>query len=111
VAITTVLVLGIGGIGVGLGAMKPDFRADNPAKIVGSLNGLVFLLVALCYTGLVLLLLAYPLWAVHRLSRGDELADERLGLALALVVLTLLAAAAATAVPLWLGARSLEQRE
>ncbi|HUP64079.1 MAG TPA: hypothetical protein VM557_02210 [Thermoanaerobaculia bacterium] len=58
---TTALV----GMGVGLGALAPDFRTENPTEVALSLGGLGYMAASMLYVGLIMFLMARP---VQRLA-------------------------------------------
>jgi hypothetical protein len=47
-------------MGVGLGALAPDFNAENPLQVGLSLGGFGYMAVALAYVGGMMLLMARP---------------------------------------------------
>lgn len=49
-------------MGVGFGAMAPDFKSENPTEVAVSLSGLAYMALSLLYVGVVMFLLARPLW-------------------------------------------------
>ncbi len=69
-----VLAFGMSGIGVALGAVYPNFKADNAARIATGPSGVLFMLLALLLTAVVLLLEAGPVWLWLRAeARGRSL--------------------------------------
>lgn len=64
-ATTAVMAVGIAGLAVGMGAQMPDFKAENLAKVASGFGGVVYMACALVYLGAVVLLEAYPTWAVY----------------------------------------------
>jgi ABC-2 type transport system permease protein len=50
------------GLGVGLGAAFPKFQATSPSDIPMSAGGLLYITLALAYTALMTLILAWPAW-------------------------------------------------
>lgn len=66
---TTVLV----SMGVGLGAMSPDFRRENPMEVALSLGGLGYMALSMLYIGTMMFLLALPVRRfVMRIVFGAE---------------------------------------
>ncbi|MFN2442651.1 MAG: hypothetical protein ABR517_08205 [Thermoanaerobaculia bacterium] len=49
-------------MGVGFGAMAPDFKSENPTELAVSLSGLAYMALSLLYVGVVMFLVARPLW-------------------------------------------------
>jgi len=47
-------------LGVGLGAMMPDFNAENPAKVAASFGGLLYMTSALVFLTGIIAIQAYP---------------------------------------------------
>lgn len=101
--ITPVLGLGIGGLGVGLGALLPNFRAANPAKIVAGLGGMAYMLAAVAYVVLGTAIVAYPLLAAWRTGSAPW------GLALPAYLGLWLATGLAAGLALWAGGRRWER--
>ncbi len=56
VVITSTLV----GLGVGLGALAPDFRSENPVQVALSLGGFAYMSLSLLYVGLMMFLFTRP---------------------------------------------------
>ena len=50
----------INALGVGVGAAVPRFKSDNPAEIAFSAGGLIYMVLALFYSGLLVLIVARP---------------------------------------------------
>lgn len=61
-------------MGVGFGAITPDFRSDNPVEVALSLGGFAYMSVSLLYVGMMMFLFARPVqrWAVKMIF-GMEL--------------------------------------
>ncbi len=49
-------------LSVGLGAISPDFREDNPARIANGFGGTMNVVLSLLYTGVIIALLMYPVY-------------------------------------------------
>jgi ABC-2 type transport system permease protein len=60
-ATTAVMGCGLTSLSVGLGAMLPDFKEDNPARIANGVGGTLNVLLSLAYIGLTVGMLALPL--------------------------------------------------
>lgn len=56
----TMMSLGLTSLSIGIGAILPDFREDNPARIANGIGGTLNVLVSLIYISLSVLLLALP---------------------------------------------------
>ena len=61
-ATVMLMVPGIVALGVGLGAMYPDFKSENPAQAVTSFGGLLFMLFSAGFIGFVIVLEAGPVY-------------------------------------------------
>jgi len=106
------LAFGISGVAVGMGAIWPDFKADNAARVAAGPAGVLFMVMSLLLTFAVVSLEMLPTYLLLR-SRLDSrvlTSMEWLG-----VVLPLLAAVClcvfATVWPIRRGARALWTRE
>ena len=60
VGATALMTMGLTGLGVGLGAMMPKFRFESPAQIAAGLGGVTYMVLALGFIAIVLLLLFVP---------------------------------------------------
>jgi ABC-2 type transport system permease protein len=58
------MVPGIVSMGIGLGAMYPDFHSENPAQSVTSLGGLVYMTLSIGFIGVVIVLEAGPVYHI-----------------------------------------------
>jgi ABC-2 type transport system permease protein len=58
------MVPGIVSMGLGLGAMYPDFRAENPAQSVTSLGGLIYMTLSVGFVLAVIALEAGPVYSI-----------------------------------------------
>ena len=106
------LAFGISGIAVGMGAMFPDFKADNVARVASGPSAVMFMVIALLLTLVVVVLNIMPvlsLVSANLEGRALEVSEWPL------VVLPFLASAflcvVATILPVRLGARHLWNRE
>lgn len=92
-------------LGVALGAMAPNFSAENPLQVGLSLGGFGYLAVALAYVGGIMVLMARPV--VHYLFwRVMGIENEPVATALP-VVIAITASAALSVVPLLLAEKRL----
>jgi len=66
VSVTTLLLmtLGIAALGLCLGSLYPQFEYENAAKIPSSFGGVVYMILAILFIGLNVVLEAWPLWVV-----------------------------------------------
>jgi len=68
------MVPGIVSLGVGLGAVYPDFLSENPAQTVTSFGGFLFMILCTGFIGAVIVLEAGPVYSVFMAGiRGEEL--------------------------------------
>lgn len=98
----------LSGLAVGLGALFPNFKEDNPARIVSGFGGTLNFLTGMSYCGVVTLLLGAPsvMEALERIDAATRARWEPLSLA-AVILLSLLVGL----VPLALGRRHLDALE
>ncbi len=68
IAMSTVILLSLGltSLAVGLGAMFPDFKQDNPARIANGVGGTANIILSLAYIGSILGLALPPTFALIR---------------------------------------------
>lgn len=106
--VTTLGAFALSGLAVGLGALFPNFKEDNPARIVSGFGGTLNFLAGMTYCGAVTLLLGAPsvLEALERIDSEGRANWEPLSL-LAVVLLSALVGL----VPLILGRRHLNALE
>ncbi len=99
----------LSGLAVGLGAVYPNFREDNPAKIVSGLGGTLNFLVSIAYIIIVVGVQAVLFWAraVKLVGEGRTFAAMLAGTVVFVAVLS----AVATLVPMSLGLKNLERME
>ena len=66
VSVTTLVLmtLGIAALGLCLGSLYPQFEYENAAKIPSSFGGVVYMILAILFIGLNVVLEAWPLWVV-----------------------------------------------
>jgi len=68
------MVPGIVSMGIGLGAIYPDFQSENPAQSVTSLGGLIFMTLCIGFIASVIVLEAGPVYHVFMTGiRGNSL--------------------------------------
>jgi ABC-2 type transport system permease protein len=62
-------------LGVGLGALSPQFHIENPLQVGLSLGGFAYMAIAMAYVGAMMMLMARPVmryFMARALSLGDE---------------------------------------
>lgn len=57
-----IMTFGLTSLSVGLGAISPDFREDNPARIANGFGGTLNVVLSLVYTGIVIAFEIYPVY-------------------------------------------------
>jgi ABC-2 type transport system permease protein len=67
-----VMTLAIAALALGFGALFPKFDTENPAEIPTSFGGLVFMMVATTYLGIVVMLEALPVYAILRATSQNK---------------------------------------
>lgn len=108
----TVMTFAIASLAIGFGALFPRFDTTNAAEISTGFGGLLFMMTAVGYLGLVIVIEAWPVYAVLEARyRGVELAASQqfglwLGLAAALAL-----SAVVTVVPLRAAVRRVGELE
>lgn len=111
-ATTAVIAVGIAGLAVGMGALMPDFKAENLAKVASGFGGVVYMACALVYLGAIVLLEAYPTWVFYDAGRYQySLGPRRAALCVACYTGAALLSAVTAWVALERGAAALEARE
>jgi ABC-2 type transport system permease protein len=102
----------INALGVGVGAAVPRFKSDNPAEIAFSAGGLIYMVLALFYSGLLVLIVARPAYlsvinpkAYPGLSYFSTLEGMVVLGVMALVTVV------GTVLPLWYGWTQLDRHE
>jgi ABC-2 type transport system permease protein len=101
-SIVTVLFMtfGITAIGVGVGALYPNFNYDNAAEIPTSFGGAVCMILSMSFIGVIVMIQAWPIYnlALRALRRGTAAAPDiwtiaaPLAIVLALTVVTVVVA-------------------
>lgn len=97
------------GLALGLGSLYPNFKEDNPSRIVSGFGGTLNFIIALIYVMALVIMFALPYFAyeVHR-----SLSEETFRLCLVAAWVAAIGATAATCLlPLWAGCRHLERSE
>jgi ABC-2 type transport system permease protein len=101
----TLLAITLVCLGVGLGALAPNFNAENPLQVGLSLGGFAYMAISMAYVGVMMVLMARP---VMRYFMGHVLRveDETINVALPIVIALTLSALVAV-IPLVLAERRL----
>jgi len=111
VALVMAITLGVCTLGVGLGAARPRFRVDNPAKIPTGSGGILFMLLSLGYVLTFLLASVYPTFVLRRWSRFGHRPLPRPGWLALSVLVMVVELLLISWLPMWLGRRRLERHE
>jgi hypothetical protein len=98
-------------LGVGLGALSPNFAAENPLQVGLSLGGFAYMAVSLGYVGAIMFLMARPV--VHYfLWRFLGITDDHTALQIGLPIVTAVTLSIALMVfSLLIAERRLSERE
>lgn len=96
-------------LGVGLGALSPNFNAENPLQVGLSLGGFGYMAASLAYVGALMVLMARPVMN-YILRHGLGVESERAGTAIA-VVTAITLSFALTVFPLVVAEKRLESRQ
>ncbi len=99
---------GLNGLAVGLGAVYPNMRSDNPSQIVGSFGGTFNLVCSIFFILASLLLIAIPL---HLHATGVLVGRDFHIVATVCLCLEVVLAAVACLVPMRAGIRAFERME
>jgi ABC-2 type transport system permease protein len=98
---------GLSALAVGIGALYPNLREDNPSKIVSGFGGTLNLVLSVAFVALVIVLMVVP-YHVGRMRPEAEFLQR---LALPGALLAVAVGAVAVIVPMWLGVRAFERLE
>src|SRR5690606_35892153 len=115
ISVSTIIVMTftISAMAIGFGAMFPKFDTENPAEIPTSFGGLLFMMTATAYLGIIIALQAWPVYSILRSQQPGAAASAAVGggttawLVLSLG-LALAISAAAIIVPLRIAAQRIE---
>ena len=98
----------LSGLSAGLGTIYPNFKEDNPARIVSGLGGTLNIILSMIYIGMVIAIEALPLHFYMQGEAGRFINQwDMLVLLLSVFVLSLIT----VLVPLKLGSRVLKDME
>jgi ABC-2 type transport system permease protein len=107
----SLLALTLVSLGVGLGALSPNFNAENPLQVGLSLGGFAYMAISLGYVGAIMLLMARPvmryvLWKFLGISD-----DESIAATVVPIVTAVTLSAVLMVLPLAAAERRLAERE
>jgi ABC-2 type transport system permease protein len=109
VALALSLAWGVCTLGVGLGAWRPRFTAENPAKIPTGAGGIAYMLCSIAFVMLELLATVYPTFVLYQLPRKLQHPIARPQWFISSLAVFVFVLLAATVLPMWLGRRELEK--
>ena len=102
------MVPGIVSMGIGLGAMYPDFHSENPAQSVTSFGGLIYMTLCIGFIGTVVVLEAGPVYNVFMTGiRRDGLSTFQWIWLVGSFFVVLVLCVAAVVMPMRLGERKM----
>lgn len=112
-SVTTILVMtfAVSAMALGFGALFPRFDTENTAEIPTSFGGLLFMMTATAYLGVVIALQAWPVYAI---LQSRQLGAVPAGQLMVLVIslgLALVISIIATVLPLRLAVRRIERMD
>ena len=106
------MVPGIVAMGIGLGAIYPDFHSENPAQSVTSFGGLIYMTLCIGFIGLVIVLEAGPVYNVFMTGiRGAHLTVFQWIWLVGSFAIVLILCVAAVLIPMRLGEKKISQEE
>jgi ABC-2 type transport system permease protein len=106
------MVPGIIAMGIGLGAIYPDFRSENPVQSVTSFGGLIYMTLCIGFIGLVIVLEAGPVYNIFMTGiRGVPLTVYRWIWLVGSFAIALGLCLAAVLIPMRLGEKKILQDE
>lgn len=100
--------LALSALSVGLSAIYPDLKEDNPSKIVSGFGGTLNLIISLGYVVMVVVLEAVPCHLYFANVIDEPELKFWAGIGISVVVLL---TAAMVVIPLWLGVRAIRKME
>jgi ABC-2 type transport system permease protein len=107
-----VMTFGITSLGVGLGAVFPKFKHENVAQIPTGFGGIVYMLVAMLFIGLVIILEAWPVYRIFAAQTfGSHISASGWIMISFSLILEMIINTVALFLPMNLGQKRLEQRE
>jgi ABC-2 type transport system permease protein len=103
------MTIGITAIGVGLGALYPNFNYENAAEIPTSFGGAICMIVSMSFIAVAVMIVAWPIYqlAMQAFSRGKIFLPEYTVIAPSLLIVLALTSVAVV-LALRLGCRHLE---
>jgi ABC-2 type transport system permease protein len=105
VATIVLITFAVSAMALGFGALFPKFDSENAAEIPTSFGGLLFMMTATAYLGVVIALQAWPVYAILQARQSGPVPTDLLVYLGISLTATALISAAAIIVPLRLAAR------
>ena len=106
------MVLGITGLGIGIGAIYPNFKWENVSKIPSSFGGVIFMVLATTFVAVVVAVQYRPVYGIMlTLLRGRSLDPAQITGAAVSALFVLLICVFFFIVPMEIGLRRLRERE
>lgn len=103
---------GIIAMGIGLGAIYPDFHSENPVQSVTSFGGLIYMTLCIGFIGLVIVLEAGPVYNIFMTGiRGRSLSTFQWIWLIGSFAIVLVICVAAILIPMRLGEKKISQDE
>lgn len=107
-----VMTFGIAGMGVGMGALYPRFHVENAAQISVSYGGVMYMVLAMSFIAVAVVLLVTPTSAIFIAQlRGEPLGGFLWGALIVAFVMVTALSAIALFLPMRMGIRNLETME
>jgi len=104
-----VMVFGIAGLGVGLGALYPDFKHENIAQVSTGFGGVLYMIVCALFIVIVIVLEAGPVYILFMSDvRGDTISPAQWLFIVISFLAVLLVSILAVCKPMKMGLRALE---
>ena len=108
----TLVTFGIASLALGFGALFPKFDTDNAAEVSTGFGGLVFMMVAVAFLGIMVMLEAWPVYTVLRArAMGREISTGMYATLAAGLGAALLLAIAVIIVPLRIARARVQQMD
>jgi ABC-2 type transport system permease protein len=105
------LVPAVVGMAIGLGAVYADFKSENPAQVVTSFGGLLFMILCFCLIALVIILEAGPVYYIFIANlRGQSFSLLQIIWSIISFIFTLFLCLLAVFYPIYLGEKKLRIR-
>ncbi len=106
------MTFGIVSLGIGMGAIYPRFDFENPAKIAVGFGGVMYMILAIAYIGVIVFLEGYPAYVIFVSRYYSHLISEiRVAWIVACFALAAVLIVLTTWLPMRIGLRRLERME